>query len=89
MFENQNTNSITNLVHEKSAEILSEVGFCVPDAEALNRLDLVDFIVDRDTQMVRIPTEILEKGIGHVDVIVLAGVHDFWIGPGLLAQLMI
>jgi trimethylamine--corrinoid protein Co-methyltransferase len=63
MFEYQNTNSITNLIHDKSVEILSEVGFCVPDSEVLNRLERVDFMVDRDTQMVRIPNEILETAL--------------------------
>jgi trimethylamine--corrinoid protein Co-methyltransferase len=63
MFENQNTASIAELVHEKSVEILFETGFCVPDSETLNRLEIVGFIVDRDSQMVRIPPDILETAL--------------------------
>jgi len=63
MFENQNTNSITNLIHGKSAKILSEIGFCDLDVEALNRLEKVDFIADRDKQMVHISTNKLESAL--------------------------
>lgn len=35
--------TIANLVHEKSIEILTEVGFCVPDENVLARLDSAGF----------------------------------------------
>lgn len=63
MFEPQYTNAIAHLIHEKSVEILIETGFCVPHADALTRLEKVDFIVDWETQMVRIPPEILETAL--------------------------
>ncbi len=63
MFDNQNTATIAPLIHRKSVEILFETGFCVPDADVLTRLEKADFLVDRDTQMVRIPPQILESAL--------------------------
>ena len=63
MFQTDQTATIANLVHEKSVEILKEVGFCVPDEGALTRLKAAGFPVDRETQMVRITTELLDAAL--------------------------
>jgi trimethylamine--corrinoid protein Co-methyltransferase len=52
--------SIAELVHIKSVEILTEVGFCVPDPEALACLEAAGFPVDRQSLMVRLTPELLE-----------------------------
>jgi trimethylamine--corrinoid protein Co-methyltransferase len=57
---------ISELVHEKSIEILEEVGFCVPEKGALKRLEKVGFIIDRATDMVRIPPDLCEEGLKHL-----------------------
>lgn len=46
--------SIAELVHEKSCEILSEVGFCVPEQNALARLETAGFPVNWQSHMVRV-----------------------------------
>jgi trimethylamine--corrinoid protein Co-methyltransferase len=66
IFDNQNNETIAQLVHEKSVEILKETGFCVPDSQALNKLEAAEFIVDWDSQMVRIPPEILEAALSNL-----------------------
>jgi trimethylamine--corrinoid protein Co-methyltransferase len=66
MFKNQNPEKIASLVHQKSAEILLETGFCVPDNDALARLDACGFIVDPDSLMVRVPTEILDTALSRL-----------------------
>ena len=53
--------SVAELVHTRSVEILSEVGFCVPERETLSRLEAAGFPVDRGSQMVRITTELLDE----------------------------
>jgi trimethylamine--corrinoid protein Co-methyltransferase len=55
--------TIANLVHEKSVEILTSVGFCVPDAQILARLDSAGFLVDQESQMVRITSGLLETAL--------------------------
>jgi trimethylamine--corrinoid protein Co-methyltransferase len=55
--------SIAELVHIKSVEILTEVGFCVPEPEALARLEAAGFPVDREAQMVRLTPELLETAL--------------------------
>ncbi len=54
---------IAELVHQKSIEILQEVGFCVPDGDVLRRLDSSGFIVDFNSQMVRITTDLLDAAL--------------------------
>jgi trimethylamine--corrinoid protein Co-methyltransferase len=54
------------LVHEKSAEILHEVGFCVPEPEALGRLAAAGFPVDHESQMVRVTAGLLEEALQHL-----------------------
>jgi len=66
IFDNQNTKTIAPLIHEKSVEILFETGFCVPDTQTLTRLEGAEFIVDRDTQMVRVPPQILETALSNL-----------------------
>ena len=55
--------TLANLVHEKSVEILTEVGFCVPDDNVLARFDSAGFEVDFDSQMVRITNELLDSAL--------------------------
>lgn len=57
------SNSIAELVHEKSVEILSEVGFCVPEQDALARLEAAGFPVDWGSQMVRVTPELLAAAL--------------------------
>jgi len=59
-------NSIADLVHAKSVEILSEVGFCVSDGDALGRLEALGFPVDRESNMVRITPELLETALARL-----------------------
>jgi trimethylamine:corrinoid methyltransferase-like protein len=58
--------SLTELIHGKSVEILSEVGFCVPEQDALVRLEAAGFLVDRESQMVRVTSELLEMALDHL-----------------------
>jgi len=55
--------SMEELVHEKTVEILTEVGFCVPEAGALARLQAAGFQVDDTARMVRITPELLEQAL--------------------------
>ena len=57
---------IVELVHTRTVEILSEVGFCVPEQGALARLEAAGFAVDRDSQMVRITTELLDEALSRL-----------------------
>jgi trimethylamine--corrinoid protein Co-methyltransferase len=66
IFKNQNPEKIASLVHQKSAEILLETGFCVPDNDALARLDACGFIVDPDSQMVQVSAEILDTALSRL-----------------------
>lgn len=63
MYRNQPSKEIAELVHQKSAEILTEVGFCVPEENLLSRLEKTDFIVDKETQMVRVTQEMLDTAL--------------------------
>ena len=63
MFWNQPSEQIANQVHHKSVEILSEVGFCVPDNQTLADLKSAGFITDSDSQMVRIPEDLLVEAL--------------------------
>jgi len=58
--------SLTELIHGKSVEILSEVGFCVPEQDALARLEAAGFPVDWESQMVRVTPELLETALAHL-----------------------
>jgi len=55
--------SVAGLVHEKSLEILFEVGFCVPEQEALTRLQAAGFPVAWETQMVRLTPELVQEAL--------------------------
>jgi trimethylamine--corrinoid protein Co-methyltransferase len=55
--------STAELIHEKSVEILGEIGFCVPEPDALSRLEAAGFPVDRDSQMVRITQDLLAQAL--------------------------
>ena len=51
------------LIHEKSVEILEEVGFCVPEESVLDRLSTVGFRINRETQMVRLVPGLVENAL--------------------------
>ncbi|MGD1992741.1 MAG: trimethylamine methyltransferase family protein [Anaerolineae bacterium] len=57
------TGAVAEQVHEASVEILTEVGFCVPEDGALQRLERAGFPVDRETQMVRITADLLQTAL--------------------------
>ncbi len=63
MSNTSHSETIANLVHEKSLEILTEVGFCVPDNNLLARLDSAGFPVDVDSQMVKITPELVDLAL--------------------------
>jgi trimethylamine--corrinoid protein Co-methyltransferase len=54
---------IADLVHQKSIEILQDVGFCVPEDNVLGRLQSAGFLVDTESQMVRITPELLKTAL--------------------------
>lgn len=58
MYWNQQSNKIAELVHQKSMEILTEVGFCAPEENLLSRLSKAGFIVNNETKMVQIPRDL-------------------------------
>jgi len=60
------SDSLVEQVHARSVEILCEVGFCVPERDALARLQAAGFPVDLDSQMVRLTPEILEAALAHL-----------------------
>ena len=63
MRKTNQSEKIAELVHEKSIEILQDVGFCVPDDNVLARLDSAGFVVDQESQMIRITPELLSAAL--------------------------
>jgi trimethylamine--corrinoid protein Co-methyltransferase len=63
MYWNQQSEKIAGLVHQKSMEILTEVGFCVPEKSLLPRLSKAGFLVKQETGMVRITQELLDTAL--------------------------
>jgi trimethylamine--corrinoid protein Co-methyltransferase len=63
MYWNQPSDNLAELVHQKSMEILTEVGFCVPEESLLSRLEKADFIVNKETKMVCITQELLDTAL--------------------------
>jgi len=55
--------SIAELVHEKSIEVLTDTGFCVPVPEVLRRLKKAGFPVDMESQMVRVTPELVDAAL--------------------------
>jgi trimethylamine--corrinoid protein Co-methyltransferase len=51
------------LIHEKSVEILEEVGFCVPEQTTLDHLATMGFDVNLETQMVRLTAGLVEDAL--------------------------
>jgi trimethylamine--corrinoid protein Co-methyltransferase len=60
---NQPSGQIADRVHRESVNILSEVGFCVPDGQTLSDLKAAGFIIDDDSQMVRITGDLLNEAL--------------------------
>ena len=54
---------ISRLVHDKTVELLTEVGFCVPDEKALALLVSAGCDVNLETQMVRLSEKNIEKAL--------------------------
>jgi trimethylamine--corrinoid protein Co-methyltransferase len=63
MVQSNHRQEIAGLVHDKSVEILREVGFCAPEAGILARLDSAGFPVDHEAQMVRITPDLLDTAL--------------------------
>lgn len=63
MNRSQLSDDFAELIHNKSAEILAEIGFCAPEKTLLARLKAAGFIIDEDTHMVRVPGEILQTAL--------------------------
>ncbi|MFH2040038.1 MAG: trimethylamine methyltransferase family protein [Chloroflexota bacterium] len=63
MFWNQQSIEIADLVHQKSMEILTEVGFCIPDESLLSRLAKAGFLVNTETRMVRVSHDLLNTAL--------------------------
>jgi len=60
------SDSIADVVHGKTVEILVEAGFCVPDQDALTRLDGAGFHVDRASQVVHVTPELLDTALARL-----------------------
>jgi trimethylamine--corrinoid protein Co-methyltransferase len=93
MAQTDQSGTIADLVHEKSLEILTDVGFCVPDENVLARLDSAGFPINRESQMVRITPELLDAALGYLshevklhsrkgEVLSLYGVDSYFMGAG-------
>jgi trimethylamine--corrinoid protein Co-methyltransferase len=54
------------MLHRRSAEILNEVGICVPEADVLARLKRTGLPVDDEGQMVRFPPNLLDELLNRV-----------------------
>ena len=63
MYWNQQSKKLANLVHHKSIEILTDVGFCVPEITLLPRLMKAGFLVDHETRMVKVTQELLDTAL--------------------------
>ena len=63
MYLNQQSKNIAEIVHQKSIEILTEVGFCVPEENLLSRLAKAGFIVNKETKMVRLTQDLLDTAL--------------------------
>lgn len=59
----EHSQKIAELVHDKSIEILTEIGFCVPDEKVLAQLDLAGFPTHKESQMVRLTPELLNYAL--------------------------
>ncbi|MEJ2487524.1 MAG: trimethylamine methyltransferase family protein [Anaerolineales bacterium] len=59
----QESETISELVHRHSVQILGKIGFCVPDPDTLARLKVAGFLVNEDTSMVRIPEELFQPAL--------------------------
>jgi len=60
---NQQPEKIGELVHQKSMDILTEVGFCVPEENLLSQLERADFIVNKETKMVKVSQDLLDTAL--------------------------
>jgi len=63
MLGNRLSVALAEKVHAASIEILTEVGFCVPAPDVLDRLAGAGFIVEPDSHMVRITMALLDDAL--------------------------
>ncbi len=63
MYWNQQSKKLAEKVHQSSLEILTEVGFCVPEESLLSRLVAAGFLVDKESKMVRVTQELLDAAL--------------------------
>ncbi|MBG7610547.1 MAG: trimethylamine methyltransferase family protein [Anaerolineae bacterium] len=63
MVWNQQSKILADIVHQKSIEILMEVGFCVPEEKVLSRLIEAGFIVNKESKMAKITQELLDTAL--------------------------
>ena len=66
MPKNRLSDSMAELVHARSVEILSEVGFCVPENDLLACLKAEGFPVDWESQMVRVTPDLLDAALARL-----------------------
>ena len=59
----QDSEKIAGIVHQYSVQILGKTGFCVPDLPTLARLKAAGFLVEEETNMVRIPEEFIQPAL--------------------------
>jgi trimethylamine--corrinoid protein Co-methyltransferase len=66
MSATRQSDDMAELVHAMSVDILTDVGFCVPEASALARLEVAGFPVDRESEMVRVTHELVETALNRL-----------------------
>lgn len=60
---NQQSEIIAELVHQKSMDILTDIGFCVPEESLFAQLEKAGFIVNKETRMVKVTQELLNTAL--------------------------
>jgi trimethylamine--corrinoid protein Co-methyltransferase len=60
------SDSIAETVHEKTVEVLTEAGFCVPERAALTHLEAAGFPIDWESQMVQVTPELLDTALARL-----------------------
>lgn len=59
----QQSEKIADLVHQKTLDILFDVGFCVPEKSLLSQLEKAGFMVNYETRMVKATQELLDEAL--------------------------
>jgi trimethylamine--corrinoid protein Co-methyltransferase len=58
--------AIAEIVHDRTVEILIDVGFCVPEHDTLVALESAGFPVDRESWMVRLTPEFIDEAFARL-----------------------